>query len=262
MAQARLEPAAALPGQVAMPMVGLGTWRLQGRRGAEAIGFALEVGYRHIDTATMYGNQVEVGRALRGSGLPRQEVFLTTKLPTGGAGRERQTLAASLRELATNYVDLWLMHWPPGGRARPQTWGELLAAREQGLVRAVGVSNYSLSQLDELIEATGQAPAVNQIRWGPSLHDPRLLAGHRQRGVVLEGYSPLKGARLGHPVLREIAAVHGVTPARVVLRWHVDHQIPVIPKSATRQRIAENLDLFGFSLTPQEVARIDALSNR
>jgi 2,5-diketo-D-gluconate reductase A len=263
MAQARAIPTVALPGEVAMPMVGFGTWQLRGRRAADAIAFALEVGYRHIDTATMYGNEVEVGRAVRSSGLPRQDVFLTTKLPPGGAGRERQTLAASLRALDTDYLDLWLVHWPPpGGRARSQTWRELLAIRDQGLARAVGVSNYSISQLDELIEATGQAPAVNQVRWSPSSHDPRRLAEHRERGVVLEGYSPLKGARLSDPVLREIAAAHRVTPAQVVLRWHLEHQIPVIPKSATRERIAENFDLFGFSLSDEEVARIDALSTR
>jgi len=262
MAQARAIPTVALPGEVAMPLVGLGTWGLRGGRGYDAMSFALKVGYRHVDTATMYANEVEVGRALRDSGLRRHDVFVTTKLPPGRAGRERETLAASLRALGTDYVDLWLVHWPPGGRARPQTWRELLALRDQGLARAVGVSNYSISQLDELIDATGQAPAVNQIPWSPRRHDPRLLAEHRRRGVVLEGYSPLKGTRLGDRVLTEIAARHGVTPAQVVLRWHLEHGIPVIPKSANRERIASNFDLFGFSLSDAEVARIDALSTR
>jgi 2,5-diketo-D-gluconate reductase A len=241
-------------------MLGFGTWQLMGRRAADAIGYALEVGYRHIDTATMYGNEVEVGRAVRASGLPRQDVFLTTKLPPGGAGRERQVLEGSLSELGTDYVDLWLVHWPPGGRARPQTWRELLALRDEGLARVVGVSNYSVRQLDELTEATGQAPAVNQVPLSPSSYDPRLLADHRRRGVVLEGYSPLKGTRLGDRVLREVAAAHRVTTAQVVLRWHLEHQITVIPKSATRERIAENFDLFGFSLSEEEVARIDRLA--
>jgi 2,5-diketo-D-gluconate reductase A len=262
MAQARVIPTVALPGEVAMPLVGLGTWGLRGRQGYDAISFALEVGYRHIDTATVYGNEAEVGRALRDSGLQRDDVFVTTKLPPGRAGRERETLAASLRALGTDYVDLWLVHWPPAGRARPQTWRELLAIRDEGSARAVGVSNYSVSQLDELIETTGQAPAVNQVPWSPRRHDPRQLAEHRRRGVVLEGYSPLKGTRLGDRVLTEIAAGHGVTPAQVVLRWHIEHGIPVIPKSANRERIASNLDLFGFSLSDAEVARIDALSTR
>jgi 2,5-diketo-D-gluconate reductase A len=262
MTQAREIPTVALTAEVAMPLVGFGTWGLRGRRGHDAVRSALEAGYRHVDTATMYGNEAEVGRALRDSGLPRQAVFVTTKLPPGSAGRERQTIEASLRALGTGHVDLWLVHWPPGGRARPRTWQELLAVRDEGLARAVGVSNYSLRQLDELIEATGQAPAVNQLPWSPRQHDPRLLEDHRARGVVVEGYSPLKGSRLGDPVLTAIAARHGVTPAQVVLRWHVEHGIPVIPKSATRERIAANLDLFGFSLSTEETARIDALSAR
>jgi 2,5-diketo-D-gluconate reductase A len=260
MTQAREIPTVDLPGNVAMPLVGFGTWQLRGRRSAEAVGIALRAGYRHIDTATMYGNESEVGRALRDSGLAREEVFITTKIPPGNAGRERETIAASLRALGTDHVDLWLVHWPPGGQARPRMWRELLAIRDQGLARAVGVSNYSLGQLDELVETTGQAPAVNQVPWSPPRHDPRLLAEHRRRGVVLEGYSPLKGANLRDRVLGEIAAAHGVTPAQVVLRWHVEHGIPVIPKSATPERIVSNLDLFGFSLSDEETARVDALS--
>jgi 2,5-diketo-D-gluconate reductase A len=262
MTQSREIPVVTLPGDVAMPLVGLGTWQLRGRRAYEAVSYALEVGYRHLDTATIYGNEAEVGRALHDSGLRRREVFLTTKLPPSSVGRERETIAASLRALGTDDVDLWLVHWPPGDRARLRLWRQFLAIRDQGLVRAVGVSNYSIGQLDELIDASGQAPAVNQIPWSPRQHDPRLLAEHRRRGVVLEGYSPLRGTNLGHRVLTEIAAAHGVTPAQVVLRWHVEHQIPVIPKSATRDRIAANLDLFGFSLSEEEIARIDALSTR
>lgn len=243
-----------------MPLIGFGTWQLRGGRGYEALRTALELGYRHLDTATMYDNEEQVGRALRDSGLSRGEVFLTTKLPPGNVGRERETLVASLRALGSDHVDLWLIHWPPGRRAAPQTWRELLAARDDGLARAVGVSNYSITQLDGLVAATGEAPAVNQIPWSPSQHDPHLLAAHRERGVVLEGYSPLKGTSLRNPVLTGIASAHGVTAAQVVLRWHLEHRIVVIPKSAHRGRIASNLDLFGFSLGSDEVARIDALS--
>jgi 2,5-diketo-D-gluconate reductase A len=250
-------PTVALRGGAAMPIVGLGTWRLRVRQAYECVRFALEIGYRHIDTATMYGNEAEVGRALRDSGVDRREVFVTTKLPAGNAGRERETLAASLRELGTDYVDLWLVHWPLRGRARPQTWREFVAARDEGLARAIGVSNYSIGQIDELAGATGQMPAVNQIPWSPRKHDPGLLAAHRDRGVVVEGYSPLKGSDLGAPVLAEIAAKHGVTAAQVVLRWHIEHGIVVIPKSEQRERISANLDLFGFSLDPAEIARID-----
>jgi 2,5-diketo-D-gluconate reductase A len=187
-------------------------------------------------------------------------VFITTKLPPEAAGRERQTLADSLRTLEMNYVDLWLVHWPPPGRALVQTWKELLAVRDEGLARAVGVSNHSTAQLDELIAATGQAPQVNQIPWAPALYDGARLAEHRQRGVVLEGYSPFTSTDLGHPVLAAVAADHSVSPAQVVLHWHLEHGVVVIPRSATRERIAANLDVFGFAFTEEQRARIDRLS--
>jgi len=248
-----------LPGGAAMPLVGFGTWQLRGERGYEAVRHALAVGYRHLDTATMYGNEAEVGRAVRDSGLDRSEVFITTKLLPGDAGRERQAINASLRALGTDYVDLWLIHSPPARQAGLASWREFLAVRGDGLARAVGVSNYRLDQLDLLTRETGQAPAVNQIPWSPARHDPATLAGHRERGVVLEGYSPLKGTRLDDRVLAGIARRHGVTPAQVVLRWHLEHRIPVIPKSGDRDRIATNFDLSGFVLDADEVARIDAL---
>jgi 2,5-diketo-D-gluconate reductase A len=254
-------PSVTLRGEVPMPLVGFGTWQLHGRRAYDATKYALEVGYRHIDTATMYGNEAEIGRAVRDSGIDRRDVFITTKLPSRGAGRERETIEASLRALGTDYVDLWLIHWPPGGSA-PGTWRQFLAARDEGLARAVGVSNYSVGQLDELIEATGEAPAVNQIPWNPTRHDSRELGGNRERGVVVEGYSPLKGANLRDPVLAEIASRHGVTPAQVVLRWHLEHGIVVIPKSGNRDRIAANFDLSGFRLSGDEVLRIDGLGRR
>jgi len=252
-------PAVDLGGGVTMPMVGLGTWSLTGRRGYEAIRYALEAGYRHIDTATMYRNEHEVGQALRDSGLDRGEVFVTTKLPSGNAGRARATLAESLRALGTDRVDLWLIHWPPRRGASVPLWRDFLALRDEGLCRAVGVSNYDVAQIDELIAATGERPAVNQIPWSPSQYDPALLAAHADRGVAVEGYSPLKGTRLRDPALTEIAARHQVTPAQVVLRWHLEHGITVIPKSARPDRIKSNFDLSGFSLTPAEVSRLDRL---
>jgi diketogulonate reductase-like aldo/keto reductase len=244
---------------VEMPVVGFGTWQVTGRRGYEAIQFALAEGYRHIDTATMYGNEREVGQALRDSGLAREDVFITTKFPPRQVGRERQTLDASLRALGTDHVDLWLIHWPPSGGARPDVWQRFLDARAEGLARAVGVSNSRTRQIDELIKETGQAPAVNQIPWSPSLYDARVLAESGERGVAIEGYSPFKRSDLRHPVLIEIAAGHGVTPAQVVLRWHIEHRIVVIPKSVTPDRIRSNLDVFGFALTDEEVTRIDRI---
>ena len=252
-------PVVDLGGGVAMPMVGFGTWQLGGQRGYEAIRFALDVGYRHIDTATMYRNESEVGRAIRDSSLDRGDVFITTKLASGNVGRARATLSESLAALGTDHVDLWLVHWPPRGRASVPLWREFLALRDEGLCRSVGVSNYSIAQIDELVAATGERPAVNQIPWSPAQYDPALLAAHTDRGVHVEGYSPLKGTRLRDPVLAEIAAGHRVTPAQVVLRWHLELGITVIPKSARRERIESNLDLFGFSLSAGDMARLSRL---
>jgi diketogulonate reductase-like aldo/keto reductase len=249
-----------LPGAVELPRVGLGTWQLSGRRAYDAIRYALDAGYRHIDTATMYGNEAEVGRAVRASGLPRAEVFITTKLPAENAGRARETLDASLRALDVAAVDLWLIHWPTSTRQLVSTWESLLAARADGLARAVGVSNFSTAQIDRITTDTGEAPALNQVPWSPFHHSARILAEHRERGIVLEGYSPFKRSDLHSATLAKIAAAHGVTPAQVVLRWHLQHDIVVIPKSATPERIDENFDVFGFELTDAEMSTLDALS--
>ena len=149
-------------------------------------------------------------------------------------------------------------------RSRPlhsrQVWNEVRLLRDAGMTRAVGVSNYSLAQLDNLISSSGETPAVNQVHWNPPRYDPDVLAGHRERGICVEGYSPLKDGNMDHPVVAGIAAAHGVSAAQVVLRWHIEHGIGVIPKSAHQPRIAANIDLFGFALLPEEVAAIDALA--
>ncbi len=241
----------------AIPIVGFGTWQMQGQQAYQAVRHALQAGYRHIDTATIYRNEDEVGRAIADSGLDRQDIFVTTKLPPGNAGRARATISDSLRALGTDYVDLWLVHWPPRRQASPRVWREFLAIRDEGLCRSAGVSNYSVAEIDELIAATGERPAVNQIPWSPSQYDPALLAAHAERKVAVEGYSSLKNTRLRNPVLAEIAAGHSVTPAQVVLRWHLELGIIVIPKSARPERIESNLDLFSFSLTSDEMARLN-----
>jgi 2,5-diketo-D-gluconate reductase A len=254
-------PSVKLPGGQ-MPMVGFGTWNLRGRACHDAVLAALAAGYRHLDTATMYGNEAEIGRALRDSGLARSDVFLTTKIRSSDASRAPQVLEASLRALGTDHLDLWLIHWPPRGAESRRLWTDLLQAQAGGYARDVGVSNYSLSQVDDLITSSGRAPAVNQIDWGPTLYDPAVLSGHADRGIAVEGYSPLKNTNLRDPVLAQIAAEHGVTPAQVVLRWHLEHDVIVIPKSAKPDRIAANLDLFGFSLTRAQTAAIDGLAGR
>lgn len=253
--------AVSLPDGVRMPLLGFGTWQATGSQGYDAVRQALEVGYRHVDTATMYRNETEVGRAVRDSGVPREDVFVTTKLLPDEAGREREAIGQSLAALGTEYVDLWLIHWPPDRSAGVDTWREFIAVRDRGLARAIGVSNYDTGQLDELIAATGEAPAVNQIPWSPSLHDPARLAENRARGVVVEGYSPFKRTDLKDATLARIAAAHGVSVPRVVLRWHLQREIVVIPKSVTPDRIAANFDVFGFSLTDDELREIDGLGH-
>ena len=241
---------------VELPLLGFGTWQTGGSEAYDAVTRALETGYRHIDTATFYRNEDQIGRALRDSGLARDEIFVTTKLPPSHAGSERATLAASLDALGLEHVDLWLIHWPPDGQARPDVWERLLELQGAGLARAVGVSNYSLGQIDELQRATSVLPAVNQIEWSPSLFDADI-AGASQRGVQLEGYSPLKTTNLRDPRLVRIADAHGVTPAQVVIRWHLEHEIVVIPKSTRADRIAANADVFRFSLSDAEVDELD-----
>jgi 2,5-diketo-D-gluconate reductase A len=242
-------------------MVGFGTWRMRHDVAHEAVLAALAAGYRHIDTATMYANEAEVGRAVQDSGLDRAEVFITTKIRPSDAGQAGAVLRQSLRSLRTDYVDLWLVHWPPSHRGESrQLWNELVELQADGHVTDIGVSNYSLPEIDDITRSSGQAPAVNQIDWGPTRHDDRVLAGHAERGVAVEGYSSLKNTNLDDPVLAKIAAAHGVTPAQVVLRWQLQHNVVVIPKSARPERIAANLDILGLALSPEEMASIDGMA--
>jgi 2,5-diketo-D-gluconate reductase A len=254
------EPAAALTSG-RMPLLGFGTWQISNRDAPQTTADALQAGYRHIDTATMYQNESGIGKALASAALPRESVFVTTKLPPAHAGRERRTLGESLIKLGLDYVDLWLVHWPPNGQAAPRVWQQFIRAQQEGLTKAIGVSNYSLRQIDELIQVTGVAPQVNQIRWGPSLYDPAMVSGLQQRGVVLEGYSPFKVSNLKDPTLVSIATGHDATAAQVVVAWHIAHGFVVIPKSVRRERIVANAAGVRIELTPEDVAMIDNLSN-
>jgi diketogulonate reductase-like aldo/keto reductase len=249
----------ALASGAPMPLVGFGTWRLSGRSAYRAVRAALDTGYRLIDTATMYGNESEIGAAIRDSGVARESLFVTTKLPAENAGRERATIDASIAALGLDRLDLWLVHWPPSDRALVPTWEHVLTARDDGLTASVGVSNYSVGQIDRLIAATGEAPAVNQIPWAPAAFDGEVLQALRERSVVLEGYSPFKRTNLKAPALTEIARGHGVSSTQVIVRWHVQHEIVVIPKSAKPDRIAENFDVWDFELSRDEMRMLDDL---
>jgi diketogulonate reductase-like aldo/keto reductase len=250
----------ALPNGGAMPLLGFGTWKLTGREAVTSTAMALETGYRHLDTATIYRNEAEVGRGLRDSGVPRADVFVTTKARPERAGRERETLEQSLEALGTDRVDLWLVHAPPSSAGeRKSMWEAFVRAQEDGLARDIGVSNFSLDQVDELHDATGVKPAVNQIEWSPLLFDADVLDGHRARDVVLEGYSGLRGGTLDEPTVTGIADRLGRTPAQVVIRWHLQHGTVVIPKSSKPDRIRSNAEVDGFELSDQDMAALDAL---
>jgi diketogulonate reductase-like aldo/keto reductase len=241
-----------------MPLLGLGVW--QAAEGAEtrrAVGWALEAGYRHIDTAQAYGNERSVGEALRASGVPREQVFLTTKFRPGRRDPERE-LRASVDRLGVDQVDLYLVHWPAGGPTR--AWPGMERAARSGLTRAIGVSNFSAADLDAVTAAAAIPPAVNQVQFSPFQFRRALLDACRRHGIVLEAYSPLtRGRNLAHPTVTAIAGRLGRTPAQVLLRWAVQRGIPVIPKSVRRERIVENAQVFDFTLGEEDLRALDAL---
>jgi 2,5-diketo-D-gluconate reductase A len=251
-----------LSGGARIPLLGFGTWQIEGEDALRATSSALESGYRHLDTATVYGNEAEVGRALAESGVPRDDVFVTTKCPPDDAGRELDTLRRSLELLQVEHVDLWLIHWPGPGSVNADMWRAFVEAREAGLAREIGVSNFDTSRVDEVTEATGVTPAINQIRWSPLLFDAGVLAEHRARNVAVEGYSALRGGTLEHPGIVEIADRVGRTPAQVIIRWHLQHEVVVIPKSVNADRIRSNADVAGFSLSDEDMAALDSLAGR
>jgi diketogulonate reductase-like aldo/keto reductase len=252
---------AVLLGAHSMPLLGFGTWQINNDDAPQATSTALELGYRHIDTATGYGNEAGIGTALADSGLDRDAIFITTKLPPDHAGRERQTIEESLSNLGVDHVDLWLVHWPPNKQASPAVWAEVIKAQQDGLATNIGVSNYSLAQIDELTVATGVTPAVNQIRWSPGIYDATIATGLAERGVVLEGYSPFKASNLDDPTLVQIADAHQVSTAQLIVAWHIAHRFVVIPKSVRRERIEANATGARVKLSETEVNAIDHLGS-
>lgn len=250
-------PAATLP-DASMPLLGFGTWQISDSDAAEAVGIALDAGYRHIDTATGYHNEAGIGRALAGTDVARDDIFVTTKFPPERAGRERETLEESLEKLGVERVDLWLVHAPTGGDD-VAVWQKFVEAQNEGLVTSIGVSNFSIEQIDGLTDATGVTPAVNQIPWAPARYQPELVAQMKERGVVLEGYSPFKLSDLTDPTLTSIAEAHDVSAAQVIVAWHAAHGFVVIPKSTKRDRIIGNAEGIALKLTDDEVTAVDAL---
>jgi 2,5-diketo-D-gluconate reductase A len=243
-----------------MPLLGFGTWQITGGEAADATAVALECGYRHLDTATVYRNEAEVGQGLERSGVGRGDVFVTTKCPPSLADQAVDTLRRSLELLGSDYVDLWLIHWPGSG-SQVDLWRSFIEAREQGLARDIGVSNFDVAMIDELTSATGMTPAVNQIEWSPLLFDATVLDAHRERGVTVEGYSALRGGTLEHPAIMSIAERLGRTPAQVIVRWHLQHGVVVIPKSRQQDRIRSNADVAGFEIPAADMMTLDGLGD-
>ena len=241
-----------------LPLLGLGVWQVpNGDTCERAVRWALEFGYRHIDTAQAYRNERSVGKALRDSGLPRDEVFITTKFDPGGTDPVAEA-EQSLRNLGVDQVDLYLVHWPQRGPT--WAWPGMERARERGLTKSIGVSNFDAGDLDQVIAAGSVPPAVNQIQFSAREYRRGLLEACRRHGIVAEAYSPLgTGRHLGNRQVRKIAERTGRTPAQVLLRWCLQHGVPVIPKSTHRERIEENARIFDFTLSETDMAELDGL---
>jgi 2,5-diketo-D-gluconate reductase A len=256
-------PSIELRGGVEIPQLGFGVFQVPPEETAEATTRALLAGYRHVDTAAAYGNEAGVGQAVHAAGLDRDEVFVTTKCfnDSHGFDQSQRALKESLHRLEMEHVDLYLIHWPiPSQDRYVETWRGLIAAQEQGLARAIGVSNFQPAHLARIVDETGVTPAVNQIELHPRLQQPGLRREHADRGIVTEAWSPLaQGQVLDDPVIAGIAETHERTPAQVVIRWHLQLGNVVIPKSVTPERIDENLAVFDFHLSESEMAAIEAL---
>ncbi len=250
--------------EITLPAIGFGTGGIQGYAGVEALIQAFELGYRLIDSAVNYENEGTVGRAVRRSSVPREEIIVTSKLPGRHHAYDEAlaTIEESLFRTGLDYLDLYLIHWPlPRLDRYVEAWQALITARDRGLVRAIGVSNFLPSHIDRLIEETGVSPAVNQVELHPFFPQAEQRAYNADRGIVTQAWCPIgrAGDLLSHPLLGAIGERYGVSRAQVILRWHLQLGVVPIPKSSSPERQYENLDLFGFDLTDDEMTEITAL---
>lgn len=248
-----------------IPQVGLGVWQTPDNEAAPAVKAALDAGYRHVDTAAVYENEQGVGEGIRQSGLPRSDIFLTTKLWNTDQGYEQTLKAfeASLKRLGTDYVDLYLIHWPSAHRGLfVDTWKALVTLKEEGRVKSIGVSNFYPEHIEKIVAETGVVPVINQIELHPDFQQRETRAFHEKHKITTQSWSPLgQGKLLGHPVIAEIAQKLGRTPAQVIIRWHLENGLVVIPKSVTPSRIVENFKVFDFKLSAEDLDRLNGLDD-
>ncbi|ADU00158.1 aldo/keto reductase [Mycolicibacterium gilvum] len=265
MTSAAAIPTVTLNDDHTMPVIGLGVGELSDAETEQAVTAALEAGYRLIDTAAAYGNEAAVGRAIAASGVPRDELFVTTKLATEDAGFQssQDALRASLERLGLDYVDLYLIHWPVSQQGKHvDSWGGLMKSKEVGLTRSIGVANFHGHHLDDIISLSFFTPAVNQIELHPLLNQAELRAVNAEHGIATEAYGPLGvGNLLSHSAVNAIAEAHGRTPAQVLIRWSLQLGNIVIPRSSSPERIRSNIDVFGFELSEEQMSTLNGLDD-
>ncbi|MBN9607667.1 MAG: aldo/keto reductase [Actinomycetales bacterium] len=260
-------PALTLNDGRSIPQLGLGVFQMEPGDTERLVGEALAMGYRHIDTAAAYRNEDGVGRAIASSGVPREEIFVTTKLwnRDQGADSAHRAIETSLEKLGLDHVDLYLIHWPrPDLDLYVETWRAMEAFRQEGLTLSIGVSNFTPAHLGRLLEETGTVPAVDQVELHPAFAQTELRKFTAEHGIAIESWGPLGQGKydlFGTPAVADAAAAHGVSPAQIVIRWHLQNGLIVFPKSSHPERMRENLDVFGFELTGEQMAAIDALDS-